>query len=164
VGNVLFEDLPGAYAWLDGQVNYERQLGQIAYSGQTFELEGFRRRMGRLGDPQRGLRTVHIAGTRGKGSAALALEALLQAAGLKTAVYTSPHLREYRERIRVNGEILDGGTFTELLRQVAEADQKSGGEQGTSDLSGRPFKTVFESLTALFFLAARESGAEGSEA
>lgn len=156
--SVLFHDLAGAYGWLNAQVNYERQLGQVAYNDQTFELEGFRRRLEALGAPQRGLRTVHIAGTRGKGSAALTLEALLRAAGLRTAVYTSPHLREYRERIRVDGAMIDGETFTRLLRRVAEAGL--GEPAGGADLTGRPFKTVFESLTALYFLAARESGAD----
>lgn len=154
---VDFNDLDGAYAWLDGQVNYERQLGRIAYSDQTFELEGFRRRLGRLGNPQRGLRTLHIAGTRGKGSAALILEAVLQAAGFRTAVYTSPHLHEYRERIRVDGAVIGGEAFTAGLRRVAAAGPVEG---PGADLAGRPFKTVFESLTALFFLIARERGVD----
>jgi dihydrofolate synthase/folylpolyglutamate synthase len=152
----LFDDLAGAYGWLNAQVNYERQLGRLPSLDQAFELEGFRRRLAPLGDPQRGLRTLHIAGTRGKGSAALALEALLRAAGLRTAVYTSPHLREYRERIRLDGEPISGELFTRLLRRIAEASPAT----EPAENAGRPFKTVFENLTALFFLAARESGAD----
>ncbi len=141
-----FAGLKAAYDWLDGHVNHERNLGGVRYDGGAFEIEGFARRLEGLGAPQRGLRTIHIAGTRGKGSAALALEALLEAAGLKTAVYTSPHLNEYRERIRSGGRTIAAERFCALLGRVA-------------DLADG-FGTVFEALTAVFFLAAREVGAD----
>jgi dihydrofolate synthase/folylpolyglutamate synthase len=57
----------------------------------------------RLGDPQRSFRTIHIAGTNGKGSTSHMLAAILQTAGYKTGLYTSPHLVDFRERIRLNG-------------------------------------------------------------
>lgn len=150
---IPFADLSGAYAWLDGQVNYEARLNAVAYNDKTFELEAFARRLERLGNPHGALRTVHIAGTRGKGSAALALEALLGACGLRTAVYTSPHLTEYRERIRVDGAPISGELFAELLGEVAAAG--GAGEGSGPERGERAFKTVFENLTALFFLAAR---------
>ena len=165
----IFTDLSGAYAWLDSQVNYERVLGQVAYDDQAFELEGFRRRLGALGDPHLGLRTIHIAGTRGKGSAALTLEALLEGLGLRTAVYTSPHLHEYRERIRINGQTIGGEEFTRLMQEIADCGTEEVRRKNTafndSDLRTprsalRTFKTVFENLTALFFLAARASGVD----
>ncbi len=145
-----FTDLPGAYAWLDGQTNYERLLGQVVYNEQNFERDAFAQRLIALGNPQQGLRTIHIAGTRGKGSAALALERLLRAAGLSTAVYTSPHLREYRERVRINGDILPAADFVDLLGRIAAWRPASPPEQQIA------FKTVFENLTALFFLAAKQ--------
>jgi len=148
-----------AYAWLDGQVNYERTLGSVAYDSQTFALEGFRQRLRALGDPHRALRAVHIAGTRGKGSAALALEALLRACGLRTAVYTSPHLHEYRERIRLDGAWVSGAMFTEILGRIARLAPPEPPEAPPAG-DGRAFKTVFETLTALFFLIARESAVD----
>ena len=144
----MFQDLESAYRWLEGQVNYEAVLGQIAYGERVFELEGFRQRLAAIGNPHLALRTIHIAGTRGKGSAALALEALLRASGLRTAVFTSPHIREYRERIRIDGEPLAGEVFCEGLAQVAQTGQPE-------PRPGTGFKTVFETLTALFFWAAR---------
>ena len=57
-----------------------------------------------FGSPHVGLRTIHVAGTNGKGSTAHTLAAVLQAAGLKTGLYTSPHLLDFNERIRVNGK------------------------------------------------------------
>jgi dihydrofolate synthase/folylpolyglutamate synthase len=149
---IQFETLDAAYAWLDGHVNLERRLHRVGHDETTFGLERFRRRLEGLGEPQRGLRTIHIAGTRGKGSAALALEALLRAGGQRTAVYTSPHIREYRERVRIDGAPASEDRFRALLERVAAVG-------GDGDPVGHPtgFRTVFENLTALFFLAAREA-------
>jgi len=60
----------------------------------------------RLGDPHKQFKNVHIAGTNGKGSTSHMLAAVLQTAGYKTGLYTSPHLRDFRERIRINGEMI----------------------------------------------------------
>ncbi|MBE7176298.1 MAG: bifunctional folylpolyglutamate synthase/dihydrofolate synthase [Mucilaginibacter polytrichastri] len=59
-----------------------------------------------LGDPQNAFRSVHVAGTNGKGSVSHMLAAVYQAAGYKTGLYTSPHLKDFRERIRVNGQMI----------------------------------------------------------
>src|SRR5215216_1806722 len=56
-----------------------------------------------LGDPQTKFKSVHVAGTNGKGSVSHMLAAILQTAGYKTGLYTSPHLKDFRERIKVNG-------------------------------------------------------------
>ncbi|MCE5230075.1 hypothetical protein LLG95_10820 [bacterium] len=149
-----FPGLEAAYAWLDSHINYERNLGQVQYGDRTFEVDAFARRLEDIGSPHRGLRTVHIAGTRGKGSSALSLEALLEAAGLRTAVYTSPHLNEYRERIRIGGRPIDGDRFCELLGRIADA------MPADANATGHGFKTVFETLTACFFLAAKEAGVD----
>jgi dihydrofolate synthase/folylpolyglutamate synthase len=60
----------------------------------------------RLGDPQQQFKSVHVGGTNGKGSTSHMLAAVLQIAGYKTGLYTSPHLRDFRERIRVNGQMI----------------------------------------------------------
>jgi len=60
----------------------------------------------RLGDPQNKFRSIHIAGTNGKGSTSHMLAAVLQVAGYKTGLYTSPHLRDFRERVRINGQMI----------------------------------------------------------
>lgn len=56
-----------------------------------------------IGNPQKNLKTIHVAGTNGKGSTSHMLAAILQSAGYKTGLYTSPHLKDFRERIKVNG-------------------------------------------------------------
>ncbi|MBU9937490.1 MAG: bifunctional folylpolyglutamate synthase/dihydrofolate synthase, partial [Ferruginibacter sp.] len=59
-----------------------------------------------IGDPQTRFKSIHIAGTNGKGSTSHMLAAILQQAGYKTGLYTSPHLKDFRERIKVNGEMI----------------------------------------------------------
>ena len=60
----------------------------------------------RLGDPQHKFKSVHVGGTNGKGSTSHMLAAILQTAGYKTGLYTSPHLKDFRERIRINGQTI----------------------------------------------------------
>jgi dihydrofolate synthase / folylpolyglutamate synthase len=82
----------------------------------------------RLGNPQDGLKTIHIAGTNGKGSVSHMLAAILQQAGYKTGLYTSPHLKDFRERIRINGIpcseqfVID---FTQKIDSAIDAIQPS---------------------------------------
>ena len=74
--------------------------------------------MVRLGMPQIRYRTLHIAGTNGKGSTAAMAAAMLQAAGYRVGLYTSPHLVEFRERIRVNGEMIPESQVAQLTEQL----------------------------------------------
>jgi dihydrofolate synthase/folylpolyglutamate synthase len=81
-----------------------------------------------LGNPQQGLKTIHIAGTNGKGSSSNMLAAVLQQAGYKTGLYTSPHLKEFTERIKVNGADLPPDylvAFVEEFRPLFETVQPS---------------------------------------
>jgi dihydrofolate synthase/folylpolyglutamate synthase len=79
------------------------RIGAVAYKKDlhnTIEL------CNRLGNPQRSFRTIHVAGTNGKGSTSHMLASILQSAGYKTGLYTSPHLVDFRERIRLNGMMI----------------------------------------------------------
>ncbi|MCD7968809.1 MAG: bifunctional folylpolyglutamate synthase/dihydrofolate synthase [Alistipes sp.] len=78
-----------------------QQVGADAYKPGLERIEAF---CSLLGNPQRDFRIVHIAGTNGKGSVSHMLSSVLTAAGYRTGLYTSPHLRDFRERIRVDGE------------------------------------------------------------
>src|SRR6201747_2474234 len=71
----------------------------------------------RLGDPQHRFKSVHIAGTNGKGSTSHMLAAILQMAGYKTGLYTSPHLKNFRERIRINGQMISEQTVIDFVAQ-----------------------------------------------
>jgi dihydrofolate synthase/folylpolyglutamate synthase len=95
--------------------------------------------MARLGMPQTRYRVLHIAGTNGKGSTAAMAAAILQAAGYRVGLYTSPHLVDFRERIRVNGEMIAEAQVAELTERIQALCQ--------SDLS----PTFFEYTTAMAF-------------
>ena len=86
---------------------YEESLAWL-YSTQQFGiklgLENIRSLLEALGDPREGLSFLHVAGTNGKGSVCAMLDAILRASGRRTGLYTSPHLVDFRERIRVDGE------------------------------------------------------------
>ncbi len=90
--------------YLYSQLPLFTRVGQSAYKANldnTIEL------CSRLDNPQHKFKSVHIAGTNGKGSTSHMLAAVLQTAGYKTGLYTSPHLKDFRERIRINGEMID---------------------------------------------------------
>ncbi len=71
-----------------------------------------------LGDPQNAFKSIHIAGTNGKGSTSHMLAAILQEAGYKTGLYTSPHLKDFRERIRINGEMIPEQVVTAFVERM----------------------------------------------
>jgi dihydrofolate synthase / folylpolyglutamate synthase len=76
-----------------------------------------------LGNPHEKFKSIHIAGTNGKGSVSHMLAAILQTAGYKTGLYTSPHLKDFRERIKINGEVVDEKfvtSFTEKIKPLIE--------------------------------------------
>lgn len=96
--------------------NYEETLDYMFYQLPMFQRIGpaaFKKDLGNilalvdaLGNPQQSFRSIHLAGTNGKGSSAHLLAAVLQAAGYKVGLYTSPHYRDFRERIKVNGQLI----------------------------------------------------------
>ena len=71
-----------------------------------------------LGNPQNKFKSVHVAGTNGKGSSSHMLAAILQTAGYKTGLYTSPHLKEFTERIRINGKEIDKNFVVDFVKRI----------------------------------------------
>ena len=125
-------------------------LYRLQKHGIKLGLETMKALMARLGMPQTKYRVLHIAGTNGKGSTAAMTAAILQAAGYRVGLYTSPHLVEFRERIRVNGEMISESQVAELTEQLQTLCQP--------DLS----PTFFEYTTAMAFQHFAESGVEVS--
>ena len=89
--------------WMFNKLPMYQRIGAAAYKADlntTIEI------LNHLGNPQHNFKSIHIAGTNGKGSVSHSLASVFQEAGYKTALYTSPHLRDFRERIRINGEMI----------------------------------------------------------
>src|SRR5580700_6981979 len=101
-----------------------------------------------LGQPQRSSPCAHIAGTNGKGSTAAMLESILRASGLRTGLYTSPHLERINERIRINGEDISDESFASCWTLVHASIESL---MAAGHLAAHP--TFFECLTAMAFLA-----------
>ena len=119
-------------------MTYLDELAARRRFGMKPGLEAIRNVCAALGDPQRAVRAIHIAGTNGKGATAAMLDACLRAAGLRVARYTSPHLVRLNERFHLDGRCLPDDTLAAAARRVAAV--------APQDL------TFFEALTAVAFL------------
>jgi len=111
-----------------------------------------------LGDPQADYPVIHIAGTKGKGSVAAILSSILQSAGYKVGLYTSPHLISVRERIRVKNRIVSKREFSSLISRIRASKERSFTTFGMTTVDHNlAYRTVFEHLTAaaLLFFADR---------
>ncbi|MDZ4809623.1 MAG: bifunctional folylpolyglutamate synthase/dihydrofolate synthase, partial [Bacteroidota bacterium] len=101
------------------------RIGAAAYKA---DLTNTIRLCDALNNPQHKLKSIHIAGTNGKGSTSHMLAAILQTAGYKTGLYTSPHLKDFRERIKINGEMIREEfviDFTEKVKPLIEEIEPS---------------------------------------
>src|SRR5436190_295937 len=101
------------------------RIGAAAYKK---DLTNTRRLCEFLGNPQQQFKSIHIAGTNGKGSVSHMLAAILQTAGYKTGLYTSPHLKDFRERIKINGDEINKKFiigFTEKIKPLIEEIEPS---------------------------------------
>jgi len=144
-------------------MNYQQALGYLM-SFADFERTGqFTARpdlaptkalLRALGDPQRGPLTVHIAGSKGKGSTAAMLASILREAGLRTGLYTSPHLHTFCERIRLDGEPISQEAFARHVEALAPAVDEARARHPERRL------VTFDLLTALGFRAFREEGVD----
>jgi dihydrofolate synthase/folylpolyglutamate synthase len=112
--------------------------------------------MERMGDPHRRFRSVHIAGTNGKGSTAAFLDRMLRESGLRVGLYTSPHLVSFTERIRINGVPVTEERVVELAARVREVASSLPSPDGR----GTVLPTFFEVTTAMAFTCFAEEGVD----
>lgn len=124
-------------------------LGSLQRSGIVPGLDRMKAIMGAFGNPQLGYPVVLVTGTNGKGSTVCFIEAILRAAGYRTGRFTSPHLVDVRERIAINGRMIDAGLFGELGTELRSAVE-----------SGNVRPTFFEALTAIGFFAFRRAAVD----
>ena len=106
-----------AKSYLDSFVNFEKTIPHAAQR-KSMDLSRVHELSARLGDPHRNFPSIHVAGTKGKGSCCAFVASMLRVAGLKVGLYTSPHLLELRERIKVNGKEIPEHTFAQLLHKA----------------------------------------------
>jgi len=146
-----------ALAWLYRFSDWERGVGwsRDAAPEEVWKLGRTRALLDLAGAPDRQLRIVHVAGTKGKGSTIAYLEAIVRAAGGHTGAYTQPHLHSYRERIRLHGQPVDAATFAagvDRLRGLVDRLAERYPEAGAP--------TTFELTTVLSILLFVEAGVD----
>lgn len=127
-----------AIEYLHSLTDYEKRRIE-RYSPETLDLSRVERLLAMLGDPHRAYPSVHIAGTKGKGSTSAMVESALRVAGYRTGLYTSPHLHTFRERIRVGGELIAREEVVALVEEIQPL------------VAQVPGVTTFEAITAMAF-------------
>lgn len=115
--STLVAQRDAALAFLFGRIDYERAR-PIPYGERTFKLARMRELVERLGRPDAGLPVIHIAGTKGKGSTAAMVAALLRVGGYRTGVFSSPHLERIEERFAVDGRPCSADELCRLVERV----------------------------------------------
>ena len=134
-----------ALTYLGQFINYETRR-RVPYVPEHFNLEAFATFLHELGDPHHAFPSVHIAGSKGKGSTAAMIEAILAQAGLRTGLFTNPHLVTLRERTQINRRLINREAFAQLVAELRDHLQPV--QSGRR----RRFRTFFELTTALSFL------------
>ena len=127
-------------------------LFNLSVHGIKLGLRNITELLRRLGDPQNEFRCIHIAGTDGKGSTSAMTESVLRESGLRTGLYTSPHILDFNERIRVNGESISDDDMVRLSNLI----RKHIDDMRKEDM----LCTFFEATTAIAFAYFAEKGVE----
>ena len=122
-----------------------KYISSVGRFGSNYGLKRTFRLLELLGNPDKKLKLIHVAGTNGKGSTTAMITKVLRGMGYKVGMYTSPYIEEFEERIQINGENIPKEKFVSLLVEVKEAVEKVIEE-------GYDHPTEFEILTALMFL------------
>ncbi len=145
-------DYAGALQYLYSFVDWERGIGFGVGAPPRFTLDRIGALLRMLENPHLRFSSVHIAGSKGKGSTAAIIESILRAGGLRTGLYTQPHLHTFRERVRIDNVPVEPEVFARLVERVAVAVESLNAAQPNL---GKP--TTYELATALGFLCFAEA-------
>ena len=133
--------------YLESFINYEKLAAP--YDPRMWKLKRVDCLLELAGNPHHGGKFIHIAGTKGKGSTAAMVASVLKAAGFKVGLYTSPHLTSFRERIRINGEMISEEQVCDLITRLKPGIDEL--RKQSDDLGHISFFDVYTTLGFLFF-------------
>ncbi len=137
-------------------MNYPEALDwlfSLEHMGVKLGLDNIKELLRRLGDPQDEFRSIHVAGTNGKGSVSAMLDSILREQGYRTGLYTSPHIVDFRERIRTDGDQISDLELSRLALEVK-------GQWEEMERTSGQMPTFFEATTAVAFLHFADMGIE----
>ena len=147
--NSQIQTFADAQAFLFSRFDLERAMNTS--SPDTFKLDRMRQLAELLGNPQKKIKTVHVAGTKGKGSVSSMVSEILTKAGYTTGLFTSPHLEHLGQRFCINGVACSEESLIELIQQIVPAvKEMDRRDTQQTDVDLKP--TFFEITTALAFL------------
>jgi dihydrofolate synthase / folylpolyglutamate synthase len=138
-----FRTYKQAISYLFERTDYERQA-ILRYNVTTFNLDRMKKLLASLGNPHKKIATVHVAGTKGKGSTCTMLAKMLEANGYKIGLYTSPHVVSLHERIMVNSTMISESAMLGLINRVYSPVERMAKANETP--------TFFEIMTAMAFM------------
>ena len=125
----------------DIDINSIEKVLSIERTAKTFDLESIKKFLRIIGNPERKIKTIHVAGTNGKGSVCAMISSVLDEAGFKVGMFTSPHLIKVNERIRFDNELIINDDFKRIANFIYETEKKN-------NIS----LTFFETLTVMAFI------------
>lgn len=131
-------------------ITYNDALNYLRTTSSRIGLDGVKAVLAKMGDPHKKLKTIHVAGTNGKGSTCAYLQYILMEAGYRVGTFTSPHLHRFNERIAINGEHISDDDFTEMMSTVLYASENTN-ERHNNWISGEATASFFEILTCMAF-------------
>jgi len=146
----IFKSVDEAFSYIGSFINFERSKKQTI---RDYRLDRMKQLLKHFGNPEKSFKSIHIAGSKGKGSTAMFLASALNTAGEKTGMYSSPHISDYRERISMAGEFFDDTLYIETASEIVNGlktfilDNETG--------SNEP--TTFELLTLMAFMIFKKS-------
>ncbi len=142
---IQFTTAERAFEYLGSFMNFERSRKQTI---RDYRLDRMEKLLQHFGNPEKGLKLIHIAGSKGKGSTGILTASALNAAGFKTGLYTSPHISTYKERITLAGSFFSEESYISTIEEIADRIQSF----SVDDTTGSSEATTFELLTLTAFM------------
>jgi len=148
--NDIFKSVDEAFSYIGSFINFERSKKQTI---RDYRLDRMKQLLKHFGNPEKSFKSIHIAGSKGKGSTAMFLASALNTAGEKTGMYSSPHVSDYRERISMAGEFFDDTLYIETASEIVKGLKTF----ILDDATGSNKPTTFELLTLMAFIIFKKS-------
>ncbi len=146
-----FDTVDDAFTFIDSFINFERSKKQTI---RDYRLDRMKEILKHFGNPEKSFKTIHLAGSKGKGSTAMFIASALNAAGEPAGLYSSPHISDYRERITLGGIFFDSDIYIDAASEIAVGLESFNLE----DETGSSDPTTFELLTLMAFMIFKKTG------